>query len=108
ALRCMTTPGRKDPQHVKVIITGASRGIGLELVRIALRQGHDLLAVTRSSPPAELHALLAGHRPQLRLLEADLRAPAAAESIGAATKDWVSLDLLFNNVGILRDGALRE
>lgn len=93
---------------MKVIITGASRGIGLELARIALRQGHELLAVTRSSPPAELHALLAGHRPQLRLLEADLRAPAAAESIGAATKDWVSLDLLFNNAGILRDGALRE
>jgi len=93
---------------MKVIITGASRGIGLELARIALRQGHELLAVTRSSPTTELQALLDAHRPQLRLLEADLRAPAAAESIGAATKDWLSLDLLFNNAGILRDGVTRE
>ncbi len=93
---------------MKAIITGASRGIGLALARIALRQGHELLAVTRSSPSPELLAMRDEHRPQLRLLEADLRETTAADAIGAATKDWVSLDLLINNAGVLRDGAARE
>lgn len=94
---------------MKVIITGASRGIGLELARIALRQGHELLAVARH--PAEssgLNALRGMHGAQLRLFEADLREATAADAINAATKDWVGIDLLVNNAGILRESATRE
>lgn len=94
---------------MKVIITGTSRGIGLELARIVLRQGHELLAVARD-PGASggLTALQREHGAQLRLLAADLCEPATAGAISAATKDWVGLDLLINCAGILRSTATRQ
>lgn len=94
---------------MKVIVTGASRGIGLELARIALRHGHELLAVARqaTTSPAltQLHAEYGEH---LRIADVDLRDPKAAETIGAAIKDWVALDVLLNNAGILRESQSRE
>src|SRR5690606_6064495 len=98
-------PHRRQPgrhRRMKVIVTGASRGIGLELARIALRHGHELLAVARqaTTSPAltQLHAEYGEH---LRIADVDLRDPKAAETIGAAIKDWVALDVLLNNAGIL-------
>lgn len=94
---------------MKVIITGTSRGIGLELARIALRQGHELLAVARDPAASTALSTLCGeYGAQARLLAADLRDPGTAEAISAATKHWVGLDLLFNSAGILREPATRE
>lgn len=94
---------------MKVIVTGASRGIGLELTRLALRQGHEVLAVARHPEASTALSELAGEfRAQLRLHTADLRDANAAASISAATKDWLLVDLLFNNAGILLEGHTRE
>ncbi len=94
---------------MKVIITGASRGVGLALSQTALRHGHEVLAVARqAAAAAPLAALRDEHPAKLRLLEADVRDAGAGEAIAAATKDWMSLDLLFNNAGILRETAARE
>jgi NAD(P)-dependent dehydrogenase (short-subunit alcohol dehydrogenase family) len=93
---------------MKVIVTGASRGIGLELTRIALRQGHEVLAVARNPEASTALGELAGEfRAQLRVHPADLRDAGAAASISAATQDWLLIDLLFNNAGILLEGDTR-
>lgn len=94
---------------MKVIITGTSRGIGLELARIALRQGHELLAVARDPGASEgLTALQREHGMQLRLLAADLCQPATAGAISAATTDWMGVDLLITCAGLLRSTATRQ
>ena len=94
---------------MRVIVTGASRGIGLELVRLALRQGHEVLAVARSAASSTgLSGLASDHGEKLRIAEADLADARAVEAIGGAIRDWVALDLLLNNAGVLREGAARE
>lgn len=93
---------------MQVVITGASRGIGLELARQAVTAGHEVLAVARNpanSPElARLQQQVSG---RLRIIQADVRTPDAAETISAAL-DFAGIDVLINNAGILRDGAQRE
>lgn len=94
---------------MKVIITGSSRGIGLALSRIALDQGHELLAVARPSGlTPELSALKEASQGRCRLAEADLRQPGAAGALSEAIGDWTAVDLLVNCAGILLEGATRE
>lgn len=93
-----------------VVVTGTSRGIGLELVRLALDAGHQVLAVARrpqdSAGLAELK-VAAGDR--LKMLTADLLEPGAAEFIaGEVQGSGGVVDLLVNNAGILRETARRE
>lgn len=93
---------------MQVVITGTSRGIGLELVRTALGHGHQVVAVARHSDGSQgLQQLLAEHPARLRLVAVDLRQPDAAQSIAAAL-EWNSLDVLVNNAGVLLEGTSRE
>jgi NAD(P)-dependent dehydrogenase (short-subunit alcohol dehydrogenase family) len=48
-----------------VLIVGASRGIGLETVRLALKAGHSVRAMARSANAVRLHD------PKLEKLEGD-------------------------------------
>jgi NAD(P)-dependent dehydrogenase (short-subunit alcohol dehydrogenase family) len=94
---------------MKVIVTGTSRGIGLALARIVLNQGHELLAVARrSAGSSELLHLHRNFTHRCRIVEVDLREPAAAETIGAAIGDWLAVDLVVNCAGVLREGTRRE
>ncbi|PID38432.1 MAG: short-chain dehydrogenase [Proteobacteria bacterium] len=82
-------------------VTGANRGIGLELCKQLKASGHQVIAVCRT-PSAELQAL--GVR-----VEAGVDVSAAegvaslAERLGATR-----IDLLINNAGILRRESLDE
>lgn len=73
---------------MKVVITGTSRGIGAELVKIAEEKGHEVLAVDRKT--------------------VDLRSPEAAAKIADLVKPWGVVDILVNNAGIMRQGTSRE
>jgi NAD(P)-dependent dehydrogenase (short-subunit alcohol dehydrogenase family) len=83
----------------RVLITGASRGIGLALVRRCLARG-DLVFAFARNPAGEL-AGLAHEAPRLRLLAGSVTEP---ETIAAAQRtvaaEVTALDLVVNNAAI--------
>jgi NAD(P)-dependent dehydrogenase (short-subunit alcohol dehydrogenase family) len=76
------------------VVTGASRGIGLAVVRALASNGAHVIAGARKSS-AELGELTRGH--QVRMVEADLAEPEGPARLIAAAGDRI--DILVNNVG---------
>jgi NAD(P)-dependent dehydrogenase (short-subunit alcohol dehydrogenase family) len=84
-----------------VLITGASRGIGLELARQYRDRGDTVVAACREATPA-LEAL------GVKVVEgADVTDEAAVERM-AATLDGEPLDVLVNNAGVLSVESLDD
>ncbi|TGE23037.1 SDR family oxidoreductase [Hymenobacter metallicola] len=86
-----------------VLITGANRGLGLELTRQYLERGDQVFAATRQPDAAtDLQALGQQREGQLVVLPLDVTSAdslAAAYAQVAAATDH--LDILINNAGIL-------
>lgn len=86
-----------------VLITGASKGIGLELAKCFAQEDYDLVLVARNAD--ELHAVAEemgriNKNITARVLPADLARPEAAEEIRAALQEQsVTVDVLVNNAG---------
>jgi NAD(P)-dependent dehydrogenase (short-subunit alcohol dehydrogenase family) len=81
------------------LVTGANRGIGLELCRALRAEGHDVIGVCRSSSP-ELEAL--GARVEKGVdLTSDADVAALAARLAGVHLDWLVL-----NAGILEAGGL--
>jgi len=80
----------------RVVITGANRGLGLELARQCLQRGDIVWAGCRSPESAEeLRALGAA-----KLLQLDVSDPASIAEFGQAVASQTeTLDLLINNAG---------
>lgn len=88
---------------MKILITGTSRGIGLELTRQALQRGDTVIAVVRTPERSEgLTDLKKRYPDQLQLLAVDVTSEEAPGKIANAAGK--SLDLLINNAGVLLDG----
>lgn len=84
---------------MNVVVTGANRGIGLEIARILAERGETVFAVCRRSTP-ELDAL------SVQVLdEVDVSDGQSVDSLGDRLRGE-TLDLLINNAGILNSGAL--
>ena len=82
------------------MVTGASRGIGLELVRQSLERGDTVVAVTRSTAEP-IETLGRAHGDRLVHVVADLADEASiARSRGEVASRVDGLDLLINNAGI--------
>ncbi|MQY05172.1 SDR family NAD(P)-dependent oxidoreductase [Actinomadura macrotermitis] len=78
------------------LVTGASKGIGLAVVRTLLEEGAKVVAASRKTSP-ELDAL-AG--PNLSHVAVDLTDPAApAQAVEHAVRTFGALDILVNNAG---------
>jgi NAD(P)-dependent dehydrogenase (short-subunit alcohol dehydrogenase family) len=84
-----------------VLITGANRGIGLELARLYAGRGDRVIATCRRPSP-ELEALDVEIRAQVEITDADSLARLDAE-LGE-----LSLDVLINNAGVLLPTSLDE
>lgn len=67
----------------RVLVVGASRGIGLEFVRQLVDKGCDVVATHRSGPPAPLAALAESGGARLSFLQMDMADPESVEAAAA-------------------------
>jgi NAD(P)-dependent dehydrogenase (short-subunit alcohol dehydrogenase family) len=85
---------------MRVVITGANRGIGLGLVKAFLGRGDDVHAAARRPEQASaLNELAAGAGGKLRVHQLDVVEDAAAERLGEELRD-LPVHLLINNAGV--------
>ena len=78
-------------------ITGASRGIGLELARAALAAGHRVAATSRRA--GDVTAALGSHHSLLALDLDVTQAPQITAAVAAAQARFGAIDVLVNNAG---------
>lgn len=79
-----------------IIITGTSRGIGLELVKLFAKEGHQILALSRNAQPVQDLKL-----PNVHSFPFDLGNPKDFEKLKSFLGKWDSVDVLINNAGSL-------
>ncbi len=87
---------------MRFLVTGANRGIGLELTRQLLGRGDQIFAACREPELArELRTLNGQYGGQLSLVQLDVSDPASiAASHDAVRQQTDALDVLINNAGI--------
>ncbi len=85
-----------------VIITGASRGIGRQLVEVFLQEGHTVYALSRNT---SLLNTLKKENPNLHLLNIDITSPDQPDQdehlLELLYDDAKQIDVLINNAGVL-------
>ena len=86
----------------KIIVTGASRGIGLEAVRFLLEEGHEVVAISRTESPLQGTDL-----PLFRSVCIDL-ADSNFDSLHELIKDWSRVDALIHNAGAFLNKPFSE
>jgi short-subunit dehydrogenase len=93
-----------------VLITGASRGLGLVMARQLVRKGARLALCARD--PAELErarAELAATGAEVLAVTADVSDPGQASSFVAQARErYGHLDVLINNAGVIQVGPLES
>ncbi len=87
-----------------IIITGTSRGIGYELVRLFADKGHQILALSRNDKPIKDLSLKNVHT-----FSCDLSKPKNYKKVDAFIKtEWKQVDILINNAGTLLNKPFAE
>jgi len=81
------------------LITGTNRGIGVELVRQALAQGHEVIATAREPQSVTALTDLADQHEALTLLPLDLGSESSITALAAQLGDR-PVDVLINNAGV--------
>jgi NAD(P)-dependent dehydrogenase (short-subunit alcohol dehydrogenase family) len=87
-----------------VLITGASRGIGLELARQYAERGWNVIATARNPAGAPELAALAARYPNVAVETLDVTNHAQIDALAAKHRDR-PIDVLLNNAGINADKA---
>jgi NAD(P)-dependent dehydrogenase (short-subunit alcohol dehydrogenase family) len=87
-------------------VTGAGRGLGVDIAAAALSGGHAVVATARN---AESAAKALGEHDDLLTVDLDVTDPAAAQAAVAATvARFGRLDVLVNNAGSFQAGFFEE
>jgi NAD(P)-dependent dehydrogenase (short-subunit alcohol dehydrogenase family) len=81
----------------KIIVTGASRGIGFELTKQLLVEGHQVITLTRSTNELDQ---LSTHHSKLKVIKCDL-ASGVDMTLAQIKLHFDQLDVLVNNAGTL-------
>ncbi len=87
-------------------ITGAARGMGVNLAKAALDAGHRVVATARDA--AKVTTALGEHENLLALSLDVTDAAASAAAVGAAVNRFGSIDVLVNNAGNFYAGYFEE
>jgi 2,3-dihydro-2,3-dihydroxybenzoate dehydrogenase len=96
-------------QGKTALITGASRGIGVEIGRVLAEQGMQVALVARSPGVAEIAAALAADGHTAIGFAADISRAADVEAmVERVEAELGPLWLLVNNAGLLRTGPTAE
>lgn len=86
---------------LRVFITGASRGLGLEFVRQYLAAGAQVYAAAREPQVGKLAQLAEEHAGRLTLIELDVPSePQLQAAVATVRQQTTALDLLINNAGL--------
>ena len=87
------------------LITGANRGLGLELVRLGLAQGDSILAACRNTDGEQMTELLTlktDYPEFLEILQMDVtKEEEVKEAADKVRKKYGHIDFLINNAGVL-------
>jgi len=81
----------------QVVITGTSRGIGLELVKLFSEQGHEVLAVSRNAKIVEELKL-----PNVSSFSCDITREQDLLRVKEILAAKGKVDILINNAGAMR------
>lgn len=88
-------------------ITGASRGLGLEIARAALDAGHNVTATARH--PDQVLAALDKYGDRLLAMSLDVTSDVSInDAVNEAVKRFGRIDILVNNAGYGQLGAFEE
>ena len=101
---------RRKLNGLRVLVTGASQGIGRALVVEAARRGAKVLAAARSQPLLdELAAEVRAAGGTIATVAADITKPEdRAAMVEAATRHFGGMDVLINNAGIGATGHFMD
>jgi 3-oxoacyl-[acyl-carrier protein] reductase len=87
-----------------VVITGTSRGIGLELVKLFSKEGHNVLALSRNSQPVDSLQLQNVSTFEFDITEEeDLQ-----KAYDFVREEWEQVDILIHNAGAMLNQAFGE
>src|SRR4051812_20507886 len=87
-------------------VTGASRGLGVNIVKAALAAGHSVVATGRN-PDAVARAV--GHSNDLHIVKLDITSDSdAKDAVAEAIKQFGRMDVLVNNAGNFYAGFFEE
>jgi NAD(P)-dependent dehydrogenase (short-subunit alcohol dehydrogenase family) len=88
---------------MRALVTGAARGLGLEIVREGVKRGHQIAASVRPESVSEaLTALAESHPDRITVFRMDVASGRQAAEVAARlTASWGALDALVNNAAIL-------
>ena len=80
-----------------IVITGTSRGMGYEMVKLFAENGHKVLALSRNDKPVSELSL-----DGVTAISCDISKPEDLDKIEAFVKsEWQQVDVLINNAGAL-------
>src|SRR5699024_9067481 len=87
-----------------ILITGTSRGIGLELVKAFAEEDHRVLALSRNVQPVQ-----ALDFPAVKSFSFDITEKTSREKVGQfVAEEWEGIDIVIHNAGQLVNGNFPE
>ncbi len=88
------------------LITGAGRGLGVDIAKAALAAGHSVVATARN---ADTITAVLGENDNVLAVQLDVTDPVAAETaVAAAVERFGRIDVLVNNAGSFKAGFFEE
>ncbi|MEA2589729.1 MAG: hypothetical protein QOH66_2656, partial [Actinomycetota bacterium] len=89
------------------LITGSSRGLGLELAKAALDDGDNVVATARR--PEQLDELVQRYGDRVRAVALDVTDAAAARAaVEVAVEEFGALDVVVNNAGYANSTSIED